>query len=95
MLSLVESDDEQVFQDAVPRLPPVTNGLHTTLVQIHRMPSSMWKFTCVLWRRGVWEYNDVLIFFPGDHEDAETADTRPQQLEDTEQAEEPEDLVTF
>ncbi|KAM4577566.1 V-set and immunoglobulin domain-containing protein 10 [Odontesthes bonariensis] len=70
MLSLVESDDEQLFQDAVPRLPPVTNGRHTTLVQIHRMPSS-------------------------DHEDAETADTSPQQLEDTEQAEEPEDLVTF
>ncbi|XP_072243539.1 V-set and immunoglobulin domain-containing protein 10 [Leuresthes tenuis] len=70
MLSLVESDDEQFFQDAVPRLPPVTNDCHTTLVQIHRMPSS-------------------------DHEDAETADTSPQQLEDTEQAEDPEDLVTF
>uniref|UniRef100_A0A3Q2VDQ4 V-set and immunoglobulin domain containing 10 n=1 Tax=Haplochromis burtoni TaxID=8153 RepID=A0A3Q2VDQ4_HAPBU len=40
VLSLVESDDEQVFQDAVPRLPPITNGHHTTLVQIHRIPSS-------------------------------------------------------
>ncbi|XP_040010994.1 WD repeat and SOCS box-containing protein 2 isoform X1 [Xiphias gladius] len=40
VLSLVESDDEQVFQDAVPRLPPLTNGCHTTLVQIHRIPSS-------------------------------------------------------
>ncbi|XP_008278112.1 V-set and immunoglobulin domain-containing protein 10 [Stegastes partitus] len=40
VLSLVESDDEQIFQDAVPRLPPVTNGRHTTLVQIHRIPSS-------------------------------------------------------
>ncbi|XP_033474474.2 V-set and immunoglobulin domain-containing protein 10 [Epinephelus lanceolatus] len=40
VLSLVESDDEQLFQDTVPRLPPVTNGRHTTLVQIHRIPSS-------------------------------------------------------
>ncbi|XP_068994863.1 V-set and immunoglobulin domain-containing protein 10 isoform X1 [Embiotoca jacksoni] len=40
VLSLVESDDEQLFQDAVPRLPPITNGCHTTLVQIHRIPSS-------------------------------------------------------
>ncbi|XP_042276941.1 V-set and immunoglobulin domain-containing protein 10 isoform X1 [Thunnus maccoyii] len=70
MLSLVESDDEQIFQDAVPRLPPLTNGRHTTLVQIHRIPSS-------------------------DHEEAETADTSPQQQEDTVQTEEPADLVTF
>ena len=41
VLSLVESDDEQIFQDTVPRLPPITNGHHTTLVQIHRIPSSM------------------------------------------------------
>ncbi|XP_028271063.1 V-set and immunoglobulin domain-containing protein 10 isoform X3 [Parambassis ranga] len=40
VLSLVESDDEQIFQDAVPQLPPITNGHHTTLVQIHRIPSS-------------------------------------------------------
>ncbi|KAG7490522.1 V-set and immunoglobulin domain-containing protein 10 [Solea senegalensis] len=40
VLDLVESDDEQIFQDAVPRLPPITNGNHTTLVQIHRIPSS-------------------------------------------------------
>ncbi|XP_005743115.1 V-set and immunoglobulin domain-containing protein 10 isoform X2 [Pundamilia nyererei] len=70
VLSLVESDDEQVFQDAVPRLPPITNGHHTTLVQIHRIPSS-------------------------DHEDAETADTSPQQQEDTVQTEEPVQLVEF
>uniref|UniRef100_UPI0037E82252 V-set and immunoglobulin domain-containing protein 10 n=1 Tax=Semicossyphus pulcher TaxID=241346 RepID=UPI0037E82252 len=70
VLSLVESDDEQIFQDAVPRLPPITNGRQTTLVQIHRIPSS-------------------------DHEDPETADTSPQQQDDTVQIEEPEDLVTF
>ncbi|XP_071753831.2 V-set and immunoglobulin domain-containing protein 10 [Centroberyx gerrardi] len=70
VLSLVESDDEQIFQDAVPRLPPVTNGHHTTLVQIHRIPSS-------------------------DHEDADVADTSPQQQEDTVQTEEQVDLVTF
>ncbi|XP_029961617.1 V-set and immunoglobulin domain-containing protein 10 [Salarias fasciatus] len=70
VLSLVESDDEQVFQDTVPQLPPLTNGNHTTLVQIHRIPSS-------------------------DQEDAETADTSPQQQEDTVQTHEPEDLVTF
>ncbi|KAM9360259.1 V-set and immunoglobulin domain-containing protein 10 [Symphorus nematophorus] len=40
VLSLVESDDEQIFQDTVPRLPPLTNGRQTTLVQIHRIPSS-------------------------------------------------------
>ncbi|XP_028314278.1 V-set and immunoglobulin domain-containing protein 10 [Gouania willdenowi] len=40
VLSLVESDDEQIFQDSVPYLPPLTNGGHTTLVQIHRIPSS-------------------------------------------------------
>lgn len=39
-MNLVESDEEQVFQDAVPRLPPLTNGHQTTLVQIHRIPSS-------------------------------------------------------
>lgn len=70
VLSLVESDDEQIFQDAVPRLPPLTNGHHTTLVQIHRIPSS-------------------------DHEDVETADTSPQQQDDTVQTEVPADLVTF
>lgn len=41
VMELVESDDEQIFQDAVPQLPPLTNGCHTTLVQIHRIPSSM------------------------------------------------------
>ncbi|CAN9512956.1 unnamed protein product [Ophioblennius macclurei] len=40
VLSLVESDDEQIFQDTVPQLPPLTNGNQTTLVQIHRIPSS-------------------------------------------------------
>ncbi|XP_041793924.1 V-set and immunoglobulin domain-containing protein 10 [Chelmon rostratus] len=70
VLSLVDSDDEQIFQDAVPRLPPLTNGSHTTLVQIHRIPSS-------------------------DHEDAETADTSPEQQEEAAQTEEPVDLVTF
>ncbi|XP_034548291.1 V-set and immunoglobulin domain-containing protein 10 isoform X2 [Notolabrus celidotus] len=70
VLSLVESDDEQIFQDAVPRLPPITNGHQTTLVQIHRIPSV-------------------------DHEDAETADTSPQQQDDTVQTEESVDLVTF
>ncbi|XP_068166855.1 V-set and immunoglobulin domain-containing protein 10 [Antennarius striatus] len=40
VLSLVESDDEHIFQDAVPRLPPLANGSHTTLVQIHQVPSS-------------------------------------------------------
>lgn len=40
VVNLVESDDEQLFQDAVPRLPPLTNGSQTTLVQIHRIPSS-------------------------------------------------------
>lgn len=40
VLSLVDSDDEQFFQDTVPQLPPVSNGHQTTLVQIHRIPSS-------------------------------------------------------
>lgn len=41
VLSLVESDEE-VFPEAVPRLPPLslTNGHSTTLVQIHRISSS-------------------------------------------------------
>lgn len=50
VLSLVESDDEQIFQDTVPRLPPLTNGRHTTLVQIHRIPSSRipsWLLTLI------------------------------------------------
>ncbi|XP_019740996.1 V-set and immunoglobulin domain-containing protein 10 [Hippocampus comes] len=38
VLSLVESDEEQIFQ-AVPRLPPVTDPHPTTLVQVHRLPS--------------------------------------------------------
>lgn len=38
VLSLVESDDDQVFQDAVPRLAPLAN--QTTLVQIHQIPSN-------------------------------------------------------
>lgn len=40
VMNLVESDDEHIFQDAVPRLPPLTNEPQTTLVQIHRVPSS-------------------------------------------------------
>lgn len=40
VLSLVESDEEQIFQNTVPRLPPVSNGCQTTLVQIHRIPST-------------------------------------------------------
>ncbi|XP_013866601.1 V-set and immunoglobulin domain-containing protein 10, partial [Austrofundulus limnaeus] len=39
VLSLVESEDERIFQDAVPQLPPVANGRHTTLVEVHRIPS--------------------------------------------------------
>ncbi|CAB1442421.1 unnamed protein product [Pleuronectes platessa] len=40
VMSLVDSDDdEQIFQDAVPRLPPLTNGNHMTLAQIHQIPS--------------------------------------------------------
>ncbi|XP_072289914.1 V-set and immunoglobulin domain-containing protein 10 [Eucyclogobius newberryi] len=40
VLSLVESDDEEIFQATVPRLPPVSNGCQTTLVEIHRIPST-------------------------------------------------------
>ncbi|XP_017283256.1 V-set and immunoglobulin domain-containing protein 10 isoform X1 [Kryptolebias marmoratus] len=40
VLSLVDSDDEQIFQDTVPQLPPVVNGRHLTLVEVHRIPSS-------------------------------------------------------
>ena len=40
VLSLVESDEEEIFHDAVPRLPPLANGQNTTLVEIHRIPSS-------------------------------------------------------
>ncbi|KAG7236493.1 hypothetical protein INR49_000867 [Caranx melampygus] len=40
VLSLVESEDEQIFQDTVPELPPLPNGRQTTLVEIHRIPSS-------------------------------------------------------
>ncbi|KAM4746500.1 V-set and immunoglobulin domain-containing protein 10 isoform 2-T2 [Anableps anableps] len=40
VMDLVESDDEQIFQDTVPQLPPLPNGQHTTLVQIHRIPFS-------------------------------------------------------
>ncbi|KAK2838001.1 hypothetical protein Q5P01_015213 [Channa striata] len=39
VITLVDSDDEQVFPDTVPQLPPIANGNHTALVQIHRMPS--------------------------------------------------------
>ncbi|XP_017560558.2 V-set and immunoglobulin domain-containing protein 10 [Pygocentrus nattereri] len=44
VLSLVESDEDDVFHDAVPRLSPVSNGhvptRTTTLVEIHRIQSS-------------------------------------------------------
>ncbi|XP_072520935.1 V-set and immunoglobulin domain-containing protein 10 [Salminus brasiliensis] len=44
VLSLVESDEDDVFHDAVPRLPPLSNGhgptRATTLVEIHRIQSS-------------------------------------------------------
>lgn len=39
VLNLVDSDEEEIFHEAVPRLPPVTNGHATTLVEIHRIPS--------------------------------------------------------
>ncbi|XP_066511229.1 V-set and immunoglobulin domain-containing protein 10-like [Hoplias malabaricus] len=44
VVSLVESDDGDVFNDTVPSLPPISNGLGpihaTTLVEIHRIQSS-------------------------------------------------------
>ncbi|KAF7687245.1 V-set and immunoglobulin domain-containing protein 10 [Silurus meridionalis] len=44
VLNLIESDDEEIFHDAVPRLPPLSNGhvsvQGTTLVEIHRIQSS-------------------------------------------------------
>ncbi|KAL6465241.1 hypothetical protein MHYP_G00253740 [Metynnis hypsauchen] len=44
VMSLVESEEEDVFHDAVPRLTPVSNGhgptRTTTLVEIHRIQSS-------------------------------------------------------
>ncbi|XP_050964825.1 V-set and immunoglobulin domain-containing protein 10 [Labeo rohita] len=40
VLSLVDSDEEEIFSDTVPQLPPVTNGHATTHVEIHRIPSS-------------------------------------------------------
>ncbi|KAJ7993667.1 hypothetical protein DPEC_G00257040 [Dallia pectoralis] len=42
VISLVDSDEELVFEEAVPRLPtlPVANGHSTTFVQIHRIPSN-------------------------------------------------------
>ncbi|XP_051751533.1 V-set and immunoglobulin domain-containing protein 10 [Ctenopharyngodon idella] len=40
VLSLVDSDDEEIFHDSVPQLPPLTNGHATTLVEIHRIPYS-------------------------------------------------------
>lgn len=44
VLNLVDSDEEEVFHDAVPRLPPLSNGhgpTHTTtMVEIHRIQSS-------------------------------------------------------
>lgn len=44
VMTLIDSDEEDVFHDAVPRLPPLTNG-HvptpaTTLVEIHCIQSS-------------------------------------------------------
>lgn len=49
-MNLIESDEEDVFHDAVPRLPPVTNGRvsapETTLVEIHRIQSTECKITC-------------------------------------------------
>ncbi|XP_028852155.1 V-set and immunoglobulin domain-containing protein 10 [Denticeps clupeoides] len=39
VLSLVDSDEE-IFSERVPRLPAMTNGHSTTLVEIHRIPSS-------------------------------------------------------
>ncbi|XP_062873912.1 V-set and immunoglobulin domain-containing protein 10 [Trichomycterus rosablanca] len=44
VMSLVESDEDEVFQNAVPRLPSLVNGhgpaQATTLVEIHRIQSS-------------------------------------------------------
>ncbi|XP_057688746.1 V-set and immunoglobulin domain-containing protein 10 [Corythoichthys intestinalis] len=38
VLSLVDSDEEQIFQ-AAPRLPPIADARPTAMVQIHRLPS--------------------------------------------------------
>ncbi|XP_060763415.1 V-set and immunoglobulin domain-containing protein 10 [Neoarius graeffei] len=44
VMNLIESDDDDILHDAVPRLPPLTNGQVsapvTTLVEIHRIQSS-------------------------------------------------------
>ncbi|XP_026101077.1 V-set and immunoglobulin domain-containing protein 10-like isoform X1 [Carassius auratus] len=39
VLSLVDSDEEEIVHETVPQLPPPTNGHATTLVEIHRIPS--------------------------------------------------------
>lgn len=103
-MELVESDDEQIFQDAVPHLPPLTNGCHTTLVQIHRIPSSMASimvqisgFMCDNKKKKPRKTKIQFFWggFVGDHEDVETANTSPEQQEETVPTEEPADLVTF
>ena len=48
VLNLVESDDE-IFTEAVPRLPVLPNGHSTTLVEIHRIPSSKSRPPEVTW----------------------------------------------
>ncbi|XP_026866448.2 V-set and immunoglobulin domain-containing protein 10 isoform X2 [Electrophorus electricus] len=44
VMSLVESDEEEVFDETIPRLPPLSNGQvpipATTLVEIHQIQSS-------------------------------------------------------
>ncbi|XP_056602563.1 V-set and immunoglobulin domain-containing protein 10 [Triplophysa dalaica] len=40
VISLVDSDEEEIFHDVVPRLPQLTNRHATTLVEIHRRPSN-------------------------------------------------------
>lgn len=95
VLNLVESDEEQIFQDAVPRLPPVINDRTTTLVQIHRIPSSMFSLLAVIRELYPTFVFHTAVLCLGDHEDLEATDTSTKQPEQRIQTEEPEDLITY
>lgn len=95
VLNLVESDEEQIFQDAVPQLPTVINDRTTTLVQIHRIPSSMFSLLTVIRELYPAFVFHTAVLCPGDHEDLEAADTSTKQPEQRIQTEEPEDLITY
>lgn len=90
VMNLMESDDEQIFQDAVPPLP-LPGEPQSTLVQIHGMPSG--RLCSHLFVPAF--FFSSLLCVEGNPEDPEGSEPSPVRQEDPLQTEEPARILVF